>query len=239
MRETVDGRILITGDLHSDTGALTMILKQMLPSDILMVAGDFGYLFRNNSDEKSWLNDVDLFLRRNDLYILFVDGNHENHRALREFPVEAWQGAKVHKIRSRIVHVLRGEILTLKGKKIYCFGGAFSIDRAYRTLNKSWWEEEIPTDEDYKNGNNNLENCEYKVDYIVTHTCPVNLIVRLGSYHAAAEERQLQNYFQWISEITSFEKWYFGHWHQDQELGEKYRAIYLDVIDVGTGEKVW
>lgn len=239
MKETTEGRILITGDLHGDTGALTMIAKQMLPSDMLMVAGDFGYLFRNDSDENSWLNDVDLFLRKNDLYILFVDGNHENHRALGEFSIEFWQGARVHKVRSRIIHVLRGEILTLRGKRIFCFGGAFSIDRAYRRLNKSWWEEELPTDEEYRNGNSNLEKHGYTVDYVITHTCPVNLIPSLGYYHAATEERHLQNYFQWISETTSFEKWYFGHWHQDRELGEKYRAIYLDVLNVETGEKVW
>ena len=239
MEEATDGRILLTGDLHGDTGALTMIAKQMFPADILIVAGDFGYLFRNDPDENSWLDQIDLFLRRNGSYILFVDGNHENHRALAEFPVKIWNKGRVHKIRSRIIHVLRGEILTIKGKKIYCFGGAFSIDRAYRRLNESWWEEEIPTDEDYKNGNNNLKNYGYKVDYIVTHTCPVNLIPCLGSYHAAEEEQQLQNYFQWVSETVSFHQWYFGHWHQDKEIGQKYRAVYLDLIDMETGEKVW
>lgn len=60
------------------------------------------------------------------------------------------------------------------------FWRSFSIDRAYRTLNKSYWEEEIPSEEDYKNGNKNLKACDYKVDYVITHTCPLNLIPSLG-----------------------------------------------------------
>ena len=144
-------------------------------------------------------------------------------------------------IRSRIIHVLRGEVLCLKGKRIFCFGGAFSIDRAYRTLNKSYWKEEVPSEEDYENGNKNLKACDYKVDYVITHTCPLNLIPSLGGYHSAMEERQLQNYLQYVNETVydSLTRWYFGHWHRDQEFGEKFRVVYLDLVDMETGKKIW
>ena len=235
------GRLLITGDTHGDTAALRMLSKQLLPGDMLFVAGDFGFVFRDDDDERAFLDDMDGFLQKTDGYIIFVDGNHEHHRALNAFPVEEWNGARVHRIRSRIIHVLRGEILQLKGKRIFCFGGAFSIDRAYRELNKTYWEEEIPTDQDYQNGNQNLGACNYQIDYAVTHTCPLDLIRRLGGYHAAAEERQLQNYLQYVSDMISstLKKWYFGHWHRDMELGEKFRVIYLDLVDMETGEKIW
>lgn len=236
-------RLLITGDLHGDTAALTMIAKKMLPGDVLFVAGDFGFIFRDTSDEHSFLTDVDIFLRKMGAYIVWVDGNHENHKAINEFPVDSWQGARVHMIRSHIIHVLRGEVLTLKGKHIFCFGGAFSIDRSWRVLNESYWEEEIPADVEYQNGNDKLEKYNYKIDYVVTHTCPVNLLPSLGSYHAALEERQLQNYLQYVSEQIdgSLQTWFFGHWHRDVGLGadEKFRAIYLDVVDMETGEVIW
>ena len=61
-------------------------------------------------------------------------------------------------------YVCRGEILKIfrseeqsEPIKIWCFGGAFSIDRQYRKLNESYWEEELPTDADYANSNKNLE----------------------------------------------------------------------------------
>lgn len=238
--ETSFGRLLVTGDLHGDIGALTIISRKMLAGDVLFVAGDFGFIFLDTNNERCFLDDVDHFLKRKNAWIIFVDGNHENHRALNAFPVEEWMGARVHRIRSRVIHVLRGEILEIKGQKIFCFGGAFSIDRAYRELNKTYWEEEIPTDEDYKNGNAHLEKCGYQVDFALSHTCPLNMIPYLGERHSAPEEVQLQNYLQWVHDnaVSYLKGWYFGHWHQDQNLPGKCRVIYLDVVDMETGEVV-
>lgn len=234
------GRLLVTGDLHGDAGALTIISRKMLAGDVLFVAGDFGFIFLDTNSERCFLDDVDSFLKRKNAWIVFVDGNHENHRALNAYPVEEWQGARVHRIRSRVIHVLRGEILEIKGHKIFCFGGAFSIDRAYRVLNKTYWEEEIPTDEDYKNGNAHLEKCGYQVDFALSHTCPLNMIPYLGGRHSAQEEFQLQNYLQWVHDcaVPYLKCWYFGHWHQDRDLPGKCRVIYLDVVDMETGEVV-
>ena len=55
------------------------------------------------------------------------------------------------------------------------------------------------------------------------------------------EERQLQNYLQYVSETVydSLTQWYFGHWHRDQEFGEKFRVVYLDLVDMETGKKIW
>ena len=133
METEMSGRLLITGDLHGDTAALTMITRQLREGDALFVAGDFGFVFWDNKDEHVFLDDVDRFLQKINGYVIFADGNHENHRALNKFPVEQWNNARVHMIRSRIIHVLRGEVLCLKKKRIFCFGGAFSIDRARRS----------------------------------------------------------------------------------------------------------
>lgn len=242
--ETI-GRLLVTGDLHGDAAALTMIGKLMEPHDMLFVAGDFGFVFVNDKKEGNFLNDLNLFLRKNnESYIVFVDGNHENHTALAAFPVEEWNGARVHKIRSHIIHVLRGEVITLKNHNIFCFGGAYSIDRKYRVLNESYWKEEVPNDKEMENGNKNLKRHNNKIDYVISHTCPLNLVPALlgrGGFHAVPEERPLQNYLQFVSEEVSDSliKYYFGHWHQDRCIGDKYRAIYLDLLDLQTGEKIW
>ena len=133
------GRLLVTGDLHGDTAALVMIAKKMLEGDVLFVAGDFGFIFRDNNDERCFLNDVDQFLKRKKAYLVFVDGNHENHRALNEYPTEEWRGARVHRIRSRIIHVLRGEILEIKQKKIFCFGQSSPPDPVLPAIQCSDW----------------------------------------------------------------------------------------------------
>lgn len=45
METEISGRLLITGDLHGDTAALTMITRQLREGDALFVAGDFGFVF--------------------------------------------------------------------------------------------------------------------------------------------------------------------------------------------------
>ena len=45
--DKITGRLLVTGDLHGDTAALVMIAKKMLEGDVLFVAGDFGFIFRD------------------------------------------------------------------------------------------------------------------------------------------------------------------------------------------------
>ena len=271
----ITGRLLITGDTHGDQGAMTYLARLLREGDCLFVAGDFGYIFLNDTSEKSYLRDVNHFLVKHNCYLVFVDGNHENHPALSAYPVTCWNGARCHKIGSlcsRIIHVCRGEILKIYKSeeqtepiKIWCFGGAFSIDRQYRKLNESYWEEELPTDEDYVNSSKNLEAEGYQIDFGITHTCPLYRVRTLGCYHAAREEEPLQNYFQWVcdklnetNEMSAdgsdekkgrFKRWYFGHWHTDwnqnwlevmhlEELPQKCRAIYLDLEDMETGEVI-
>lgn len=39
-----------------------------------------------------------------------------------------WNGGKVHKIKSSIIHLMRGQVFSIAGKKIFTFGGAQSHD---------------------------------------------------------------------------------------------------------------
>lgn len=47
---------------------------------------------------------------------LFVDGNHENFDRLSDYPIDTWNGGKVHKIRPSVIHLMRGQILRLMVK---------------------------------------------------------------------------------------------------------------------------
>jgi predicted phosphodiesterase len=231
-------RLLITGDTHGEQNRMLFLVNKLEEGDVLFVAGDFGYSFLLDYYEKAFLNDMEKYLEERNCYIVYVDGNHENHKALNELPVSEWCGAKVHKLRKRVIHVLRGEILTLKNKSVFCFGGAFSIDRAFRRLNYSYWKEELPTDIDYANGNHNLEKQDYKVDYIITHTCPAASVYSLNGRHSAPEEMPLQNYLEWVRETVDYSHWWFGHWHQDKDLWKHQTAIYFDLINMETGERI-
>ena len=73
METEMSGRLLITGDLHGDTAALTMIARQLREGDALFVAGDFGFVFWDNKDEHVFLDDVDQFIQKINGYFVLEE----------------------------------------------------------------------------------------------------------------------------------------------------------------------
>ena len=61
--------------------------------------------------------------------VLFIDGNHENFDKLNAYPVDEWNGGKVHIMENNIIHLMRGQVFDIDGTTFFTFGGAASIDR--------------------------------------------------------------------------------------------------------------
>jgi predicted phosphodiesterase len=89
-------------------------------NDYLIVCGDFGYIFLNDDREKAFLD----YLETKPYTICFVDGNHENFPVIYSYPKELWHGGYIHRIRKNILHLMRGQVFEIEGKKIFTFGGA-------------------------------------------------------------------------------------------------------------------
>ena len=188
--------IYITGDTHADFSRFLIekfpIQTEMTKDDYVIVCGDFGGVWtfeKENAQEKYWLD----YLNEKNFTTLFVDGNHENFTRLYNYPVEEWHGGKVHKIRDSVLHLMRGEIFDIDNKKFFAFGGARSHDiqegilnldeeekiydyrkrgAYFRIRDYSWWDLELPTEEEMQNGIKNLEKVNYKVDYIIVSLNP-------------------------------------------------------------------
>ena len=126
---------------------------------------------------------------------------------------------------------MRGQIFLIDGKKIFTMGGAYSIDRYLRTLNKSYWREEIPENGEYREAIQNLKEHNHSVDVIITHTAPREIIRRMGKY-PDAHDMELTGFLEWIMYEVKFEHWYFGHWHLDQTIDGKYTACYYSTYRV-------
>ena len=220
--------IYITGDTHADFSRFNEdrfpIQNEMIKDDYVIICGDFGGIWtfeEESSREKEVLN----WLNTRNFTTLFVDGNHENYtRLYNDYPIKKWHGGKVHKIRDSVLHLMRGEIFDIDGKKMFAFGGARSHDiqdgilnldeeeRIYeyrkrgayfRIRDFSWWDLELPTEEEMQNGIRNLEKVNYKVDYIVTHCCPTSIQTLLNPLY---KKDVLTNYLQEISEKLEFKK---------------------------------
>lgn len=219
--------IYITGDTHGDR--IRFIENNMgddewTSDDFLIVCGDFGFIFFNSESENEFLD----FLEKKPYTICFCDGNHENFPAIYSYPKEMWHGGYVHKIRKNICHLMRGQVYEFGGKKIFTFGGAYSIDRYVRKLNVSYWAQEIPSSDEYDEAVKNLKKYENKVDIVISHTAPNEIIRTMGKF-PDAHDMELSGFLEWVMYETEFEHWYFGHWHTDETFYEKFTAVYNDV----------
>lgn len=219
--------IYITGDTHGDR--VRFIENNMGDAswgeeDTLIICGDFGFVFLNDECEKEILD----FLEKKPYTICFCDGNHENFPALFSYPEEEWCGGSVHRIRKNVLHLKRGQVFTIQNKKIFTMGGAYSIDRYMRKLGFSYWNEEIPSDCDYKTATENLKKNQNSVDIIITHTAPREIIRRMG-FEPDMHDIELTGFLEWLMYEVKFDRWFFGHWHKDTKIDGKFTAVYFDV----------
>ena len=231
------------------SGILYEINQEWLVKNIYLVT-IFYYLMK-------WLNII-FILKRKDLHdwksdiILSIIGTVLSIAIYYIFiikTVEEWHGGKVHKIRDSVIHLMRGEIFDIDNKKFFTFGGAKSHDiqdgilnldeeekiytyrkrgAFFRIRDYSWWDLELPTEEEMQNGINNLEKVNYKIDYIVTHCCPTNVqtILSGGLY----KKDYLTDYLQEVSEKCKFKKWYFGHYHENRQANSQFVLLYEDIV---------
>ncbi len=222
--------LYVTGDTHGsvDYNKLHTMRGKFGAGDLLLIAGDFGGVWNKNTLEK----DLRIY-RRLKCKVLFADGNHENFDLLQTFPQEEFCGGKVHRVAENIYHLLRGQVFTLQGKSFFVLGGAESRDRAFRREGFSWWKQESVTYADVEEGLKNLAAHGNAVDCVLTHTLPSSLLMRPPFCGKAGSVPNTSEYLlNIIAEKIRFGHWYFGHWHLDAEIGEKYTALYQKVLQI-------
>lgn len=143
---------------------------------------------------------------------------------------------------------MRGEIFDVDNKKIFAFGGARSHDiqdgilnldeeekiyeyrkrgAYFRIRDFSWWDLELPTNQEMENGIENLEKINYKVDYIISYCCPTSIQTLINSTY---KRDILTDYLQQISEKCTFKRWYFGHYHDYKQINSQFTLLYEDIV---------
>lgn len=251
--------IYITGDTHASFSHRFNVKnfpeqKEMTKDDYVIICGDFGGVWDigwESKNEKHWL---DWFEERN-FTLLFVDGNHENFDRLNGYPEKAWHGGKVHELRPHVLHLMRGQIFEIDGKKIFTFGGASSHDISggiletddpdfkkkkkaldkeyvpYRINHLSWWEQELASEKEMEEGRNNLRNNDYTVDYIITHCCSTSTQLTIGGKGLYEADRET-DYLEFIKNYANYKKWFFGHYHSNKNVNDKEILIYEQIIRI-------
>ncbi len=220
--------VYITGDTHIPVD-ITKLNSKRFPAqknlskdDFLIICGDFGGVWNNDNEEIYWRK----WLEQKNFTTLFIDGNHENFNLLNEFEIVDFANGKAHKISNGMYHLMRGQIYEIDGKRIFTFGGASSHDKEYRTKDKNWWEEELPSDQELETAISNLESNGWIVDYIITHCAPSSVQEGISSNYS---QDILTEFFEEIKNKTMFEKWIFGHYHVDMAIDGKFCCMFNNV----------
>ena len=221
--------IYITGDTHGmidwEKINTTRFLDQyyLTREDNLIILGDFGGVWDGAEQDRYIIKTYE----KRSFTTLFIDGNHENHDLLDAYPVEEWNGGKVHFISEHVIHLMRGQVYEIDGLKMFTMGGAESIDKAYRREGMSWWSREMPSDEEYDEAIRNLEKHDFDVDVVLTHCAPEGYLGKALCYRA---ENRLTRFLEDL--ITEhglvFKHWYIGHYHRDLEW-DKFSLMYSKI----------
>jgi len=227
--------IYITGDTHRHINSDKLNLnnwaeqKELTKDDYLIICGDFGYVWDNSDFEM----ELRQWIGKKKFTTLFVDGNHDNHFLLNKFPKVNMFRSKVGKISDSIFHLKRGEIYEIDGKKIFCMGGAESIDKNSRTPGYSWWSEEIPNIKEFNKGIDNLKKIDYNIDIMITHTCPESIFDSVIEYRikdCGVLEKYLEEIKLELSKRNQKYKHFFGHYHIDKQIDDIHTCIFDNII---------
>ena len=224
--------IVVTGDTHIPidaeklVGAHSPLLSRLTKEDYLIVCGDFGGVWNGSTEENLYLD----LLNDMNYSLLFVDGNHENFDLLNTYPSKRWKGGMVGEIRPTVFHLKRGYVFSIDGLRIFTFGGAYSIDKPYRKESISWWKEELPSKTEIERALGNLETIGNRVDYIITHTAPRDILRDVFGYGYIEDEQELLSLFEFLKNECDFKHWYFGHVHKDIKIDNRFTALYNTMV---------
>ena len=222
--------VYITGDTHGDISWFkNPKLKKLGEKDILIICGDFGFLWNPKSEAEKKNLEI---LKSKKYTICFLDGAHENFDMLDAYTPYRWKGGNAHKIANNIFHLMRGEIFTLDNKTFFVMGGE-SDDRDMREPGVSWWEEEMPNAEEIKNAEDNLKDANYNVNYILSYEAPAVAKDFLKLHlKEAAKISPLNTYLQELTKNVDYYHWYFGSLHTDLQISKKMTAVFNEIHEI-------
>ncbi len=210
-------RLLVPGDTHGNClhweDVLLPAAQEHQVGGIVQL-GDFGY-WPLTGEGRDYLARLSSALDSSDSWIVFVDGNHEDHEALRKLPTRPDGFVEVT---DRILWAPRGHRWTWQGVRFLALGGAYSIDRRDRKLDSGrwgWFKEEVITPEQAKRA-----IAGGPADVLLTHDAPAGALPTLAGMLTRYDPYTLQSarHVQEVAEATKPKLLLHGHWHQFQQV---------------------
>lgn len=202
----------------------------------MIILGDSGINY--------WLNKSDVKAKRNlsELPISFfiIHGNHEERASkIESYREKSWRGGTVYYEEKfpDILFAKDGEIYNLNEKSVIVIGGAYSVDKNYRILTGlPWYESEQPSVEIKTYVEEQLKRCNWKVDFVLSHTCPLSFQPEdlfLEFIDQSRVDKSMEEWLEQIYKKVKFHKWYFGHFHGNRQY-DNILMFYEEIRELGS-----
>ena len=211
--------IYITGDTHRDFSRIYKLEKDT--DNMLIVLGDVGINYYLNEEDKNYKE----YLKKLNLKLFCVRGNHEE----RPENIKTYKAKKFHnglvyyeEKYPNILFAKDGEVYDFNNHKVLVIGGAYSVDKYFRLARGyNWYESEQPSEEIKNNVKSVLKKLNYKVDIILSHTCPYKYLPRemfLEGIDQSTVDNSTEYFLDEIEEKLDYNIWYCGHYHTDKKI---------------------
>lgn len=218
--------IYISGDIHGEVSRVAdMIAKyEIAAQDIIILLGDVGMnYYGNKHGDRRGKKKLNSF----DIPILCIHGNHEMRpESLVTYQEDLWNGGTVY-VEEEFPNLLfakDGEVYDLEGCKAIAIGGAYSVDKWYRLqMDLHWFPDEQPSDAIKDRVEQKLIELDWKIDYVLSHTCPYRYIPReafLGGIDQSTVDNSTELWLDNIEEKLTYQAWYCGHWHIEKRIDQ-------------------
>ena len=110
----------------------------------------------------------------------------------------------------------------MNGQKTIVIGGAYSVDKWYRLqCDLNWFPDEQPSEEIKAKVEQKLHELGWRVDVVLTHTCPERYIPReafLSGVDQATVDSSTEQWLDTIAERLDYRAWFCGHWHINKRI---------------------
>lgn len=208
--------VALAGDWHGNLAWAQKMIRLAKQNEAVVIVqlGDFGY-WRPDPSTRKYLFRVERLLGELDMKLLWIDGNHEDHRRLAALSL-ADDGTRPFS--DHVLHLPRGYRFTVTDETGGSYtwlavGGAVSVDKQWRTPGRSWWPEEAINADEVAVAINGGP-----VDVLISHDAPSGVVVpdrRVGDWPAdvlreAEQHRVLLRRI--VDQVRPRELWH-GHYH--------------------------
>lgn len=223
------GHLYITGDKHGNKDSLYHVIQEtkLANGDWLIILGDFGFIW--NGEWKKNLYKISKMTEGN---LLVVLGNHENYDIIEKQMASAWYeevGNYAYHPSENVYIVFDGGYYELCGKKIFCVNGANSTDRYNRIEGRDWWPQEELTYEQMDSIACEMDK-HPEVDIVCSH-CTSAEIKSIMWPQYSYMPYPMERFMDFVYKGLKFENAYFGHYHDDVNLG-KYHCLYDSWVQI-------